>query len=417
MTPNRLTTLAVLVAAVVLTATGVALLAPQADFRGGGTNPLGHRPDDADRLDLFDTAQRFAAGTLQHATLLTSTDARAAVVLADPREKSFPRKGTWTSPVTPAEFRFYEFIPSYNAVCPADTGVRLHARVRLAGTGEWSPWLYFGRWGRTVAVDREDRAVTSFDGGRVEVDVLVLDRPADAYQLRVSLQSLAADPAATPALRRVAAVYSGPVPDDAERARLLAPPEYIGRWDRSLPVPFIPQGDAPPAMVGEVCSPTAVTMVAAYHGVSRPLTQNALAIYDDENRIFGNWNRAVQRAGELGLDAWVTRFRTWDQARAAVALGLPVVASIKFDKGTMPSNPIYQETDGHLIVIRGFTPDGDVIVNDPADRKLGNGVVYKASELGRAWFGAGGVAYMIRPSSPGPGANVTSPTGPVTQPR
>jgi hypothetical protein len=124
-----------------------------------------------------------------------------------------------------------------------------------------------------------------------------------------------------------------------------------------------------------------------------------MAIYDEETRIFGNWNRAVQRAGELGLDAWITRFRTWDQVKAQIAAGQPVIASIKFEKGVMPSNPIYQDTDGHLIVIRGFTPEGNVIVNDPASRAKGNAVVYKSQELGKAWFNAGGVAYIIRSSS------------------
>ncbi len=38
-----------------------------------------------------------------------------------------------------------------------------------------------------------------------------------------------------------------------------------------------------------------------------------------------------------------------------------------------------------------------MIVNDPARRKEGDGVVYKASELARAWFDNGGVGYVICP--------------------
>jgi hypothetical protein len=37
---------------------------------------------------------------------------------------------------------------------------------------------------------------------------------------------------------------------------------------------------------------------------------------------------------------------------------------------------IYENTGGHLLVIRGFTPGGDVIVNDPASRDKGNGAIY-----------------------------------------
>jgi hypothetical protein len=379
-------------------------------FQGGGSNPLTHRPDDVDQLDLFDTPEAFHAGTFQHAGIVPS-GGPPRIVLEDRREKSFPRRGVWTSAVREVPFPIYELIPSYNAHCPADGGVRLQARVRV--DGEWSPWLYFGRWGRSVVADRrEDRPVTEFESGKVAIDTLVLRKPADAYQVRVVLQSLSPDRAAPgPTVRRVAAVASGPMKDPERRRQWLAPPAYTGRWDRSLAVPFIPQGDAPSAVIGEVCSPTSVTMVCHFLGArGAGLIANAMTIYDEETGIFGNWNRAVQRAGELGMDAWIARFRTWDQVKAQIAAGVPVIASIKFEKGAMPSNPIYQDTDGHLIVIRGFTPDGDVIVNDPASREKGNGVVYKSQELGTAWFGAGGVAYIIRP--PAFTSDYTSGIGP-----
>jgi hypothetical protein len=46
-------------------------------------------------------------------------------------------------------------------------------------------------------------------------------------------------------------------------------------------------------------------------------------------------------------------------------------------------------------VVRGFSENGDVIVNDPLDRGKG-GTTRKADELGRAWFGCGGFACVIR---------------------
>ena len=52
-----------------------------------------------------------------------------------------------------------------------------------------------------------------------------------------------------------------------------------------------------------------------------------------------------------------------------------------------------------MIVIRGFTPEGDVIVNDPASREHGDGAIYPAEQLARAWFAKGGVAYIIKPAS------------------
>ena len=166
-------------------------------------------------------------------------------------------------------------------------------------------------------------------------------------------------------------------------------------WARDLEVPFHTQKDAPKALSGEICSPTSVTMVMGYWGVDRPVVENALAIWDGENEMFGNWGRAVARAGELGMDGWLTRFRSWDEVKEQIAAGQPVVASIRFKKGTFPS-AVMPSTGGHLIVVRGFTPGGDVIVNDPASRERGKGAVYRAEELARAWFDRGGVGYIIR---------------------
>ncbi|MEO8376598.1 MAG: C39 family peptidase, partial [Candidatus Sumerlaeota bacterium] len=101
-----------------------------------------------------------------------------------------------------------------------------------------------------------------------------------------------------------------------------------------------------------------------------------------------------------GLDAWVRRFRNWDQVKEQIAKGQPVIASIRFGVGEFPSNPL-KSSGGHLIVIRGFAENGDVIVNDPAHKDVGNGIIYKADELARAWFEKGGVAYIIH--QPGKG--------------
>src|SRR5205814_294068 len=108
----------------------------------------------------------------------------------------------------------------------------------------------------------------------------------------------------------------------------------------------------------------------------------------------GNWGRSVSRAGELGLDAYLTRFRNWDQVHEKIAQGTPVIASIRFKPGTVKGF-LYEETAGHLLVIRGFKANGDLIVNDPASRDKGNGVIYKPEEMAKAWFDNGGVGYVM----------------------
>ena len=165
------------------------------------------------------------------------------------------------------------------------------------------------------------------------------------------------------------------------------------------------------------CSPTSVSMVLQYWGVNRPTMENCLAIWDDHDDLFGNWANATQRCAELGMDAWLQRFRNWEQVKALIARGQPIVASIRYEKGTFDESDrlAQRETDGHLLVIRGFTPDGNVIVNDPASRKIGQGLVLSARGLAHAWFGNGGVGYVIRPpAKPLPAALVKAPVVPPT---
>jgi len=345
-----------------------------------------------DRLVMTDSAEGFAAGEMKFVKVVSESPAR--IVLDDTRERTYPRYGTWTSPELKAEFEFTEVIPSWNASTPPNTGVMFEVRARDAATGNWTPWLYIGRWGRVL---ENDKRAVSCDWGTVHVDTLVLDRPADAFQIRARLESFDLDRSVNPSVRRITVSYSGRVDDDARRAALSPPVNLDGlAWARDLDVPFRPQGIEATNIRGSICSCASTTMVMSFCGVDRPTAENALAIYDDEHDIFGNWNRATQRAGELGLDAWLQRFRNWDQVKAVIAQGTPVIAAIKFEKGQFPS-ALYQETDGHLIVIRGFTPEGDVIVNDPASKDKGERAIYKASELAVAWFNnAGGVGYVIR---------------------
>jgi hypothetical protein len=75
--------------------------------------------------------------------------------------------------------------------------------------------------------------------------------------------------------------------------------------------------------------------------------------------------------------------RDWGEVKARIRRGQPVIAAVRLEAGE------------HLIVIRGFTEDGRVIINDPLDRGRG-GTTRKADELGRAWFGCGGFACVIR---------------------
>jgi len=388
-------------------------------------NTLGNPPGMVDQLVMIDNAEELGQGTRVGVSLVRKENGGAELVMDEPGNREYPRRGSWTSEEIEGEMPFTELIPSWNVSTPANTGLWLFVRVKMVEQGQgggsssaatrrssssrrlrgvsgemgadgWSPWLYMGYWGRTLETDK---LVGNFDWGRVNVDNLILKKPASAFQVRVDFQSFDTDVKVNPSVRRVAISYSGVVAD-AEKRKKLSPTTQVVKGKVDIAVPYRPQGDNGRALKGQTCSPTSTSMVLAYWGADRPTLETCVAMWDNDNEMFGNWGRAVARAGEMGLDAWIDRFRDWDHVKAVLARGEPVIASIKFKKGEFPSSLLKDGSTGHLVVIRGMTENGDVICNDPGSRAKGNGVVYKADELGRAWFGHGGVAYIIKGKSP-----------------
>jgi hypothetical protein len=253
--------------------------------------------------------------------------------------------------------------------------------------------MYLGSWGKTLGKEKRVTRDESV-GGAVHIDYLVLGRAADAYQARLTLYSFALDDATNPAVRRLAVCYSGVSKEPEKFERGGAVPS-VSDWCKDLRVPFRAQGVEHKALKGEICSPTSVSMVMQHFGLDRATAENALAIYDAEYDLFGNWGRAVSFAGQNGFDAYLRRFRNWDQVKEMIAAGQPIIASARFKEGECPSF-VMKETKGHLIVIRGMTAGGDFIVNDPASKEKGNGVIYPAGDMKKAWLDKGGVGYVIR---------------------
>jgi hypothetical protein len=170
------------------------------------------------------------------------------------------------------------------------------------------------------------------------------------------------------------------------------------------------------------CSPTSTSMVLAYWNrgpkprqyawVDRRYRQPwvdyaARFTYAAGYEGTGMWPFNTAYAGRFGLDAFVTRLRSLREAELFISAGIPLVASIAFGKGELDGAPI-DSTNGHLLVIRGFTARGEVKVNDPAAPSAKTVArTYRRGQFERAWIGAtGGVAYVIHPRStplPAPG--------------
>jgi peptidase C39-like protein len=330
---------------------------------------------------------------------------------------------TWTSPVVNPGFGLTELVGSWNADAPPGTWIE----VAVAGqtdTGATSKWYVLGRWGAgddAAAGDIHRTSVPSQGDtvGSVAVDTFVAasGRSLQNWRLRVTLHRLAGTSTA-PAVRSVGAMASR-LPDDKK-----VPVSPLGgAWGRVLPVPTYSQethiGHYPEwDNGGEAwCSATSTAMVLDYWNAGPTPDETAWVDPADEDpqvdhaarMVFdydydgaGNWPYNTAYAGTRGLDSFVTRLRSLTEAEQFIKAGIPLVASLSFKKGELPGAGY--GTNGHLMVIVGFTIDGDVVVNDPASHLIPSNdevrTVYDREAFENAWIPhSGGIVYVTHPTT------------------
>lgn len=371
----------------------------------------------------WDTRADFTAGS-QEGTVWANGGLRIAQPLgvADSPTPGGPgyEFASWTSPVRQAASGATQLVPSWNASTPP--GSWLQVEMRAHAGEKWTPWLSFGRW----ASGDGDIQRASINGQHgIDTDTYSADpgTTLTEYQLKVTLYRAVG--ASSPSLTNVGAMTSA-IPD-----RFGVPPSGGGQaWGRELPVPRYSQnvhtGDFPQYGGGgeSWCSPTSTEMVVEYWGrgptaadmawipsghADPTVDQAARASYDSAYQGTGNWPFNAAYAGALGLDAHVTRLDSLTAAESYVAMGIPVITSLSFRAGEIDGADY--DTDGHLMVIVGFTATGDVIVNDPAsssDAAVRH--VYPRAQFENAWLrtkrrtadgkvadASGGIVYIITP--------------------
>ncbi len=331
----------------------------------------------------------------------------------------------WSSALVRPQQPFTELVPTWNITTPRRTLVQVQARVRST-TGELSGWKVMGSWTtrdrlfrRTSAGSQQDRVA------RVSTDTVVAAPGVslDGYQLRALLLRRPSS-TASPVLRSLQAVASRPVTSLPVTSRRLLPA-------RTLDVPRYSQmthrGQYPQYGGGGQawCSPTSLSMVLGYYRAlpsassyawvnkayaDRWVDHVARLVYDFGYRGAGNWAFTTAYAANLTADAFVTRLTDLREAERFIAAGIPLVASVSFSRGQLRGAPI-SATSGHLLVIVGFTSNGDVVVNDPAAPSNSSvRRVYDRGEFERAWLGrSSGTVYVVRDAAhplPARGANL-----------
>lgn len=322
--------------------------------------------------------------------------------------------GTWTSPVHATSFEFNELVSSWNATTPVGTWVQSEVQPQL-NDGHWGKWYVLGRWSSTDADFHRTSVGGQGDGdGYVAIDTFFAkDHPAVAYRLRLTLYRRAGSDA-TPSVTRYSAVASNLTNEkntfpSATTMNGSTVELNVPRYSQEIHHGEYPQFDGG----GEAwCSPTSTAMVVAYWGRSPSATElagipyadpwvdyTARNVFDYHYQGAGNWPFNTAYAAARGLVADVTQLHNLAEAEPFIKAGIPLVASIAFNSNKLTGADI-KSTNGHLVVIVGFTGDGSVIVNDPAspdDASVRH--VYDRAQFENAWIGgSGGIVYVDRPA-------------------
>ncbi|GII89297.1 membrane protein [Sphaerisporangium siamense] len=391
--------------------------------------PVEGRPRPSPAVDVVYKREAFRTGTAEGVSTgdrLTFRSPAGTTTYTDALGTRTWEYARWTGKEHPIGFAATELVASWNADTPAGSWLQVEMRGRHAAG--LTKWYVLGRW----AYGEGDIRRTSVPGqrdadGTVYVDTFAAaaGKAVSAYQLRLTLYR-APGSAARPSVRTLGAMSS------AVPARTTIPVSPSGgAWGVELPVPrrsqnvhvgHYPEWDGG----GEAwCSPTSTTMVLGYWGrwpsardtawvdpadPDPEVDHAARYTYDHDYEGAGNWPFNTAYAGRYGMDGFVTRLRSLAELERLVAAGIPVVTSQSFEEEELPGAGY--STNGHLMVVVGFTATGDVIANDPAspsDEAVRH--VYPRAAFETVWLrgtGSGGVVYVIHP----PGRRLPPPAVP-----
>jgi hypothetical protein len=329
---------------------------------------------------------------------------------------------TWTSPVHRTGFGLTELVSSWTADTPHGTWIQVEMRGTTT-SGTATKWYVMGRWTSQMPAAGTDVHRTSVPGqrdadGTVSIDTyFAADGVAlNSYQLRVTLyREHGTD--ARPTVRSVGAIASALPGDTTVPAGPLGGAEgmtlNVPQYSQEIHHGQYPDFDGG----GEAwCSPTSTEMVTEYWGHGPSHTDLSGIPYADPSVDFaamhtydwnydgaGNWPFNVGYAASYGLEGQVVQLRSLTDAEQYIKHGIPLVVSVAFQSSELDGAGY--STDGHLMVIRGFTADGDVVVNDPASHLIQNDAavetVYKRQQFANVWLPSdrsGGTAYVIHPA-------------------
>jgi hypothetical protein len=299
------------------------------------------------------------------------------------------------SPEIQSPISWNELIVSWNAAAPAGSYFKVESRA--IGPDHTTKFYAMGLWTPdNRAFPRASLSGQKDSDGDVDVDTLVLNQSAGAVQIRLTLGGTNGG---LPSLKFLGLSFC-----NTKIAPAILPPNRAA-WDIIIPTPEHSQQSYPGG--NGWCSPTSLSMVLARWGnVAQRADWNldapevAAGVLDHNfKKATGNWSFNTAFAGSLnGVRAYVTRFDDISELEDWIAAGIPVIISARYD---LLQDGRADDFNGHLTVCRGFTENGDLVINDPwTDTKVESiRHIYKRENVMRAWATSHNTVYLVYPEN------------------
>jgi len=275
---------------------------------------------------------------------------------------------------------FDHAVLSWNVHRPDSTACDIRFRVRGQQFG-WSSWL---------GPDLEHQKNPGFETTWVwDIDQISTRYPCSHFQVNLEVTSPGGEIHA-PIVRSV--YFTSRNSRVFELSCLNEIPEETPVIEK---VPHLCQHEISRDRGERLCSPTSVAMVLKSYGIEVTPVEMAELCLDPRTNRFGVWPRAIDAAFRKRALGWVEFVGNWKRAVHYLRRGIPLICSIAFRKDEL-ENPPYPPTEGHLLVLLGIDNRGNAVTHDPnLPSDKGAFLRWSHKDFSKAWFGHGGIAYVI----------------------
>jgi len=292
------------------------------------------------------------------------------------------------SPELKSKIKWDELVLSWNATLSPNSSLKFEARAIYPDKA--TKYYTMAIWSDNARDNpRESGSHQTDKDGNVSTDTLVLEKPCDQFQVRLTLKGHTNH---QPVLK-----FLGIALTDTKTVPLNCSANS-NAWGKLIDVPE--KSQMAYLNGNSLCSPTTVSMLMTYWAAQLNRPELEKDVPEVERQVFdanwkgtGNWPFNTAYPGSFdGMRGYVTRLDDISELEDWIASGLPVGVSLCYNKLRGKNGP----PSGHLVVCVGFTENGDIILNDPGTSRHVR-KTFTRKQFIEAWMNSKRAVYLIYP--------------------